>query len=254
MFLSRIKKIVLLFLILSTVVAVACRRSQPPAPQPTATAPPPPPPPAPTITIRAEPATIERGGSTTLQWEARNASSVAIAPEVGNVPLTGNRSVSPTSSVSYTATATGPGGTASDVARVTVNVPPPPPKPDEPKRPPVTSDDIFEKQVRDVFFDYDKADIRPDMVAILQGNANWLRANPNVLFTIEGHCDERGSQEYNIGLGDRRANAVREFLIAQGIPASRMTTVSYGEERPVCRDQTEECYYRNRRAHFLEVR
>src|SRR5437660_1092026 len=74
-----------------------------------------------------------------------------------------------------------------------------------------------------------------------------LRANPT---TIEGHCDERGSAEYNIGLGDRRANAAKEFLISQGVAANRINTVSYGKERPVCRDANEECYVRNRRAHF----
>jgi peptidoglycan-associated lipoprotein len=88
------------------------------------------------------------------------------------------------------------------------------------------------------------------MMAVLQANAGWLKANPNVRFTVEGHCDERGSEEYNLALGDRRANAVKEYLLSQGIAASRMSTVSYGEERPVCREATEECYAQNRRAHF----
>ena len=88
------------------------------------------------------------------------------------------------------------------------------------------------------------------MVSVLQSNASWLKANPNVRFTIEGHCDERGSEEYNLALGDRRANAVKEFLLSQGVAANRVNTVSYGEERPFCREQSEECYARNRRAHF----
>jgi peptidoglycan-associated lipoprotein len=181
---------------------------------------------------------------------------VTITPELGNVPLTGTRSVSPPSSVTYQATATGPGGTASDIARVTVNVPAaPPPADTTPRRPSVTSDNLsFEKNVSDIFFDYDKADIKPDMVPVLQMDAAWLKANPTFRFTIEGHCDERGSEEYNLGLGDRRANAVKEYLIAQGIAANRITTVSYGEERPVCREQTEACYAKNRRAHFEPMR
>jgi len=92
------------------------------------------------------------------------------------------------------------------------------------------------------------------MVPILQSNANLLKNNSGVRFTIEGHCDERGSEEYNFGLGDRRANAVKEFLITQGVPASRINTVSYGEERPACRDQSEQCLGKNRRAHFAETR
>jgi peptidoglycan-associated lipoprotein len=99
-------------------------------------------------------------------------------------------------------------------------------------------------------FDYDKSDIRADQVSRLQGNATWLRANPNVRFTVQGHADERGSQEYNLGLGDRRANAVKEFLSGQGIADNRINIVSFGEERPACQDQTEGCYQRNRRAAF----
>jgi peptidoglycan-associated lipoprotein len=155
--------------------------------------------------------------------------------------------------VSYTATATGPGGTATDIARVTVNIPAPPPPVDAPpRRPDVTSGNVFEQNVKDVLFDYDKANIKSDQVSVLQGNASWLKANPNYRFTIEGHSDERGSEEYNLGLGDRRANAVKEFLLSQGVPANRINTVSYGEERPLCREQTEECYTKNRRAHFKE--
>jgi peptidoglycan-associated lipoprotein len=154
--------------------------------------------------------------------------------------------------VTYTASATGPGGTATDIARVTVNVPAAPaPDTTVPRRTSdLTSEQLFTQNVQDVFFDYDKADIRGDMLSVLQRNATWLKANANVRFTIEGHCDERGSEEYNIGLGDRRANAVREYLVSQGLPAARMNVVSYGEERPVCREETEQCFEKNRRAAF----
>lgn len=259
MVLSHRKILLTLFLLVATLTAVACKKNIPAAPAASNVPPAPvntPPTPAPTITLRAEPATIERGGSVTLQWEARNAASVTIEPGVGEVPITGNRSLSPTSSVSYQATATGPGGTAGAVARVTVNAPAAPAeRPAPTNRPTVTTTDAsFTGNVQDVTFDYDKADIRSDMVPVLEKNVAWLKANANVRVNIEGHCDDRGSEEYNLGLGDRRANAVKEYLLAQGIPANRITTISYGEERPVCRDETEQCFERNRRAHFAEVR
>jgi peptidoglycan-associated lipoprotein len=240
-------------LILPALLALGCHKTTPTNP------PPAPPPvantaaaaPAPTITLRAQPSTIDRGGATTLQWEARNATNVTITPGVGEVSVTGNRSISPTSSVTYTATAMGPGGSATDTARITVNVPAAAAaEPPAPRNTPNVSGTPFDTAVKDIHFDYDKADIKPDEVSVLQSNASWLKANPNVRFTIEGHCDERGSEEYNLALGDRRAAAVKDYLIAQGVAANRIMTVSYGEERPLCREETEECFARNRRAAF----
>jgi len=253
---SHIRKVGLVIVSVSMLATFACKKTPAPPPPAAAAPAPTPPTPAPTITLRAAPATIDRGGQTTLQWEARNAATVTITPGLGDVTLAGNRAVNPASSVSYTATATGPGGTATDIARVTVNVPPPPPAAPEapPRRPDFSSGNIFDQNVRDVLFDYDKAEIRADMANVLQGDAAWLKSNPNVRFTIEGHCDDRGSEEYNLGLGDRRANAVKEYLLAQGVPANRINTVSYGEERPVCREETEDCFTKNRRAHFQENR
>ena len=257
MTLLRIKNVGFTLFCFSLLLAFGCHPKQTAGPTP----PPPPPPavappvaaPAPTITLRAQPASIDRGGALTLTWESRNAATVSITPGVGDVPVNGNRSVSPTSSVTYTATATGPGGSATDIARITVNVPPAPPaQPPTPidRRPPVTTEQLFTQNVKDILFDYDKADLKPDQLPVLQTNATWLKSNPNVRFTIEGHCDDRGSEEYNIGLGDRRANAVKEYLVSQGLAAARMNIVSYGEERPICRDQSEECFARNRRAAF----
>jgi peptidoglycan-associated lipoprotein len=240
-------------MILSLVILgfVACKKSVATAPPP----PPvvqPPPPPAPTITLSATPETIERGASVNLQWQSTNATNVRIEPGLGGVNPTGTQSVTPASSVTYVATATGPGGTASAPARVTVNVAAPP----ETAPPPIvrsdpTMDQLFTQNVQTIFFDYDKADIRPDQVSKLQSGAAWLRQNANVRFTIEGHCDERGSQEYNLGLGDQRGNAVKEYLVQQGIAATRINVISYGEERPECRDSSEECMQRNRRAAFV---
>jgi peptidoglycan-associated lipoprotein len=254
---SRIRKIGLLFLTALMLLAFACHKTvAPPPPPPPPPPQPAPPPPAPTITLRAQPTTIDRGQATTLTWEARNSTTVRIEPGLGEVPAMGNRSLNPMSSVTYQATAMGPGGTATDTARITVNIPPPPPAtpPPAPKPPDVSIDELFRQNVKDIHFDFDKADIRPAEVSTLQSNAGWLKTNPNVRFTIEGHCDERGSAEYNLGLGDRRANATKEFLISQGIQANRISTVSYGKEKPVCREQNEDCYQRNRRAAFTMSR
>jgi len=154
--------------------------------------------------------------------------------------------------VTYSATATGPGGTAIDNARITVSVPaPPPPAPEAPRNTPNASlSDLFNDKVKTIYFDYDKSEIRPDQMQVLQGNAAFLKQNSSVIFTIEGHTDERGSQEYNLALGDRRANAVKEYLISQGISEARVNVISYGEERPTCHDETEPCMQNNRRAEF----
>ena len=253
---SRIKNVGLVLLTALLLLGVGCKKRVAAAPPPPPPPPPPaaPPPPAPTITLRAAPTTINRGQATTLTWEARNAANVRIEPGLGEVMATGNRSVNPASSVTYQATAMGPGGTATDTARITVNIPaaPPPPPPPPPRPPDVNIDELFRQNIKTIHFDYDKADIRPDQVSLLQGNATWLKDHPEVRFMIEGHCDERGSAEYNIGLGDRRANATKEFLISQGVPLNRINTVSYGEERPECRDTNEDCYSRNRRAAFTK--
>jgi peptidoglycan-associated lipoprotein len=240
-------------LVLGALLFTSCHKnvSAPPPPPPPAT-PATPAPPAPTITLRANPGTIDRGGSTTLQWTAQNAATVRIEPGVGEVNASGNRQVSPTSSVTYTATATGPGGTASDTARITVNA-----AAAAETAPPIRNtaapdvQQLFSSNVQTIYFDYDKSEIRPDQMARLQANASWLKQNPGVHFTIEGHCDERGSQEYNLALGDRRANAIKDYLISQGIPENNMKVISYGEERPVCSEQSEDCYQRNRRAEFV---
>jgi len=106
-------------------------------------------------------------------------------------------------------------------------------------------------ELRDVFFDFDKYDVRPGDAKVLDANASWLKSNPDNLVLIEGHCDERGTNEYNLALGERRAKATMNYLVSQGIQASRITIISYGEERPLCSEKTEDCWAKNRRAHFL---
>jgi peptidoglycan-associated lipoprotein len=105
--------------------------------------------------------------------------------------------------------------------------------------------------LKDVYFDFDKYDIRPDSAKILDANATWLKANPGNLVLIEGHCDERGTAEYNLALGERRAKSTMNYLVGQGVAASRVTVISYGKERPVCTEKTEACWAKNRRAHHL---
>ena len=109
---------------------------------------------------------------------------------------------------------------------------------------------IFMDTMQPILFDYDKATIRPGEESKLLGQAAYLKQNPAIKFTIEGHADERGSQEYNVALGDERAAAVRKFLAGQGIAENRMNPTSFGEERPACRDQNEDCFQKNRRAAF----
>jgi peptidoglycan-associated lipoprotein len=106
-------------------------------------------------------------------------------------------------------------------------------------------------QLKAIHFDFDKYDIRAGDAKILDTNAGWLKSNPDQLVLIEGHCDERGTNEYNLALGERRAKSTMNYLVSQGVQASRITIISYGEERPLCTQKTEECWSSNRRAHFL---
>jgi peptidoglycan-associated lipoprotein len=106
-------------------------------------------------------------------------------------------------------------------------------------------------ELRDVFFDFDKHAIRPDVARTLDANIDWLKASASALVLIEGHCDERGTNAYNLALGERRASATLDYLVARGVAATRVTIISYGEERPVCTAHNEACWAQNRRAHFL---
>jgi len=168
---------------------------------------------------------------------------------------TGNQRVSPNGSTTYTLTANGAGGTTTASATVNVAEPPPPPPP--PTRTPtttVTLDQRLSSDVQDAFFDYDKSDIRSDARDALTRNAAALRSIladfPAASIVIEGHCDERGSAEYNLGLGDRRSSSAKDFLVQLGVPADRLKTISYGKERPQCTESDETCWQKNRRAHF----
>jgi len=123
--------------------------------------------------------------------------------------------------------------------------------PAAPPAPTASIEELFRTKVSDAFFDFDKADIRPDARDALAKAAEFLRSYQQVKVIIEGHCDERGSTEYNLGLGERRAQAARQFLISLGIEPGRMQTVSYGKEKPFCQTHEENCWQQNRRAHFV---
>ena len=120
-----------------------------------------------------------------------------------------------------------------------------------PATPPRPSEFIDNPNLKDIHFDFDKYDIRPDAARILDANATWLKANQRNLVLIEGHCDERGTAEYNLALGERRAKSTMNYLVGQGVQANRITVISYGKERPICTEKTEQCWAMNRRAHHL---
>lgn len=236
--------------------AAGCKKKvappPPPPPPPPKEEPKPVPPKAPTARLTAEPGSIERGQSSTLRWSTTDANDVSISGGIGTVSASGNRAVYPNQTTTYTLTAKGPGGSQTATATVNVTAPPPPPPPKPPAPKPGFNDRL--SAIQDAMFDYDKSTIREDARNVLTRNADALKAIlsefPNNTVVIEGHCDERGSAEYNLGLGDRRATAAKEFLTQLGVPGDRLRTISYGKERPQCSDGNEGCWQRNRRAHF----
>ena len=215
------------------------------------TAPPPPPPPpaptSPTASLSANPNTVDQGQPTTLTWQTTNATDVSI-DGLGPVETSGSRQVTPTGSTTYHLVAKGAGGTQDATARVTVNAAPAP-------APAATSnateEELFAQNVKDIYFDYDKYDIRSSDQGSIQGDAQFLQQHPNIHITIEGHCDERGSTEYNLALGTNRADAVKNALVQAGVGGDRIKTISYGKEKPFCSESNESCYQQNRRGHLV---
>ena len=234
--------------VLATVIALAailmlsaCKKKTAPPPPP-----PPPAPTSPTAAISVSPDTVQPGQSATLTWQTSNATDVSI-DGIGAVQPSGSQSVTPTDSTTYHLVAKGSGGSQEATTRLTVTQPPPPTT----ATPSPTDEDLFGRNVRDIYFDYDKSNIRGDQEASTQGDAQFLSQHPNVSFTIEGHCDDRGSTEYNLALGDQRASSVKNALTAAGVSASRIKTISYGKEKPFCLEDNEACWQQNRRGHFV---
>ena len=238
-----IKKWVTLVFVLGAILLLgACKKKVVPPPPP-----PPPAPPAPTASLSASPNTVEKGQSATLTWQTTNATDVSI-DGIGAVEINGSRQVTPADSTTYHLTAKGAGGSQDATARVTVTTPPPPPPPPAPS---ATEQELFAQNVKDVYFDYDKADVRADQQGALQADAQFLQQHASIRITIEGHCDERGSTEYNLALGTSRADAVKNALIQAGLAGDRIKTISYGKEKPFCTESNESCWQQNRRGHFV---
>jgi len=245
---------ILLALILALTLVVmtgACSKQIVPTPaskavEPAQSKPSMPTPAAPTISLSANPSTIVKGQSTVLSWKSNNATIVELDGGIGTVASAGQVSLTPTSSVTYTARASGAGGAIAASTRITVEVPV------TPTTPPNLSDhEFFVRRIQDLFFDYDKFDIRQDQMKILDANARSMKERPDLKFIIEGHCDERGSEKYNLALGDRRANEAKAYLVRAGIAAERIETTSYGKERPFDTGHNEESWAKNRRGHFV---
>jgi peptidoglycan-associated lipoprotein len=232
-------------MLVSLFAVAGCKKKSAPVPLPSETAPPPASVPAPTAQITATPTVISAGDQVVLSWRTTDASTVAI-DGIGDVPTSGVKTVTPSASTSYHLVATGAGGTADATARVTVNSPPAVVVPSNT----MSEEDEFKSQVQDAFFDYDTYDIRSDAQGVLAKDASFLVSHPDIKVVIGGYCDERGSNEYNLALGQNRADAAKNALVQAGVASSRIRVVSYGKEKPFCSESTEECWQQNRRAGF----
>jgi len=236
---KRMKTFALLVVLAGVLSLAGCAKK-------TAKVTPPPPPtaaPAPTATLAANPSVVQQGQSSILTWQTGNANEITIAG-LGTLPPSGSRSVTPSASTTYTLVAKGPGGRNEASARVTVNAA------IANTTPSPSDEDLFRHNVKDVFFDYDKYAIRPDEMPTVQNDDAFLAQHPSIKVLVEGHCDDRGSEEYNIALGASRAESVKRALVQGGVPAGRIRTVSYGKERPFCTQDNEQCWQQNRVDHF----
>jgi len=206
---------------------------------------------APTASIVADPVAIDLGQSVVLNWRTTNATSASI-DGIGDVALNGTQTVSPSNSTNFHLVAKGDGGIAEANVRVTVRVPQMPTAPSaaDAGAGEMGSDAEFKAHVKDLYFDYDSFDLRPDAQSAIAATAAYLNAHPAIKVLIGGYCDDRGSAEYNITLGENRANSAKTALVSAGISASRIRVVSYGKERQFCTEETESCWQQNRRDQF----
>jgi peptidoglycan-associated lipoprotein len=151
----------------------------------------------------------------------------------------------PAASTTYTLTAKGAGGSTQTTVRITVNPPPPPPP-----APGLSEDELFAQNVSDIYFNYDRYTLRPEDAPIVEKDASFLSQHPNMNIVIEGHCDDRGSEEYNLALGQSRADSFKKALVGAGINASRIKAITYGKEKPFCTEDNDACWQQNRRDHL----
>jgi peptidoglycan-associated lipoprotein len=234
----------------STLVLMAavtgCHKKQPAVPP--STLGPAPTPPAPTASITADPLAIDLGQSVVLNWRSQNATVVTI-DGIGEVPSNGTQTVSPSNSTNFHLTAKGDGGTTEANVRVTVRVPVAPAAPVADLGDAGT-EAAFRQNVQDIFFDFDSYDLRPDAQASIPTAAAYIKAHPGLRVLIGGFADERGSAEYNLALGENRANAARTALVSAGVSGSQLRVISFGKEKQFCTESNEACWQQNRRAQF----
>jgi peptidoglycan-associated lipoprotein len=191
------------------------------------------------------PNVISAGDQVQLSWRTTDATSVSI-DGIGDVPTSGVKTVTPTQATTYHLVARGQGGSAEASASVTVNAPPAVQVPTNT----MSAEEEFKASVQDIFFDYDTDDIRADAQATLSKDASYLVSHPGVKVVIGGYCDERGSDEYNLALGQRRAESTKNALVQAGVGGDRVRVISYGKEKPFCTQSDESCWQQNRRAGF----
>jgi peptidoglycan-associated lipoprotein len=251
------KFVVYVVSILLLTLAAGCKKkvsvAAPPAPPRTSVAEVAKPTPPTISEFAVEPGSIERGQTAELRWQVKDATQIEINQGIGDIPLSGHRQIGPNESTTYTLTAQGPGGGATAKATLSVTLPSPPPAAPVAAMP--TLGERLSKEVEDAFFDFDRVELRQDARTALTEDSRALQSIlsdfPTATVVIEGHCDERGSAEYNLGLGDRRASAVKEFLSQLGVSSERLIQISYGKERPQCTESDETCWQKNRRVHFV---
>src|ERR1700679_3020694 len=230
---------------LALLAASGCHKRQA-APPPAAMAPEHTTPP-PTASITADPPAIALGQSVVLNWRSANATSVNV-DGIGEVPINGTQTVSPSSSTNFHLVAKNDGGTTEANVRVTVRVPEVPAAPADTNT--GGSDAEFQAHVQDIFFAYDSYDLSPQADTSISAAAAYLNAHPAIKVLIGGYCDDRGSAEYNITLGENRANAAKTALVAAGVTGDRIRVVSYGKEKQFCTEENDSCWQQNRRDQF----
>ena len=215
-------------------------------------APPPPPPPpmaasgtAPTATITATPTSVNPGDKVILTWKTTDATDVSI-DGIGAVPSAGTQTVSPAQTTDYHLVARGLGGSTDATAHVTVGGA----SSTGDLNGDMVDDATFHSNVTDIFYDYDSYDVNAQSQGVVSKDSAFLASHPKLKIVIGGYCDARGSTEYNLALGENRANAAKQALVSAGVNPDRIRTVSYGKEKQFCTEGNEQCYQQNRRAGF----
>jgi peptidoglycan-associated lipoprotein len=250
---SKIRLVTFCIFIGLITLATACHKKTPAAAVPAAApaaAPPPAAPGPPTCTLTAAPATVTLGQAVTLNWISSDATTINLNPGLGSQQAQGSTSVTPSASTTYAIALSGPGGSGECSARVTVT-PPVSPSPSVSESNIPGASGAIANSLQDAFFDYNQSNLRPDAQAALTHDAAYLKSHPDVKIRIGGYCDQRGSEQYNLGLGERRADSAQQFLVNLGVAADRISTVSYGKDRPFCTQNTDPCYQENRRAQLV---